>query len=367
MSHRVDELAERLGCSWQGDGAMVLSGCASLQDAGTGDLSFVSNPRYLAKLADSRAGCIVVAPQVAEQHPGRTLLIAENPYLAFRDAMVLLHGWRLQPAPGISAQAYVDATAEVAEFCTIRPFAYVAPRTKIGRRVILYPGVYVGKDVVIGDDSILYPNVVVYDRCVLGSRVTLHAGCSIGHDGFGYATAPGSSVRTERAPTRSDGEVMHHKIPQAGNVVIEDDVEIGANCSIDRATVGSTVIGCGTKFSNNVVIGHGCRVGEHNLFVADVGLAGSVTTGKYVVLGGQVGVNGHITLGDGAQVAASSKVLSDLAPGKQYGGTPAVELSDAKRIVLQQQRLPDLAATIKRLEKRIASLEARLSSTNADA
>ncbi len=358
MAYRVEVLAERLGCTYQGNGGTLIERCATLHEAGNGELSFVANTRYLDKLADSRAACVVVNQQTAHEHPGRTFIVAKDPYLSFRDAMVLLHGWRNPPQPGISPHAYIDPTAEVAEFCAIRPFAYIAPRAKIGRRVTLYPGVYVGKDAVIGDDCVLYPNVVVYDRCTLGQRVTLHAGCSIGHDGFGYATAPAREVHTDKAPPRSPDEVMHHKIPQAGNVVLEEDVELGANCSIDRATVGSTVIARGTKFSNNVVIGHGCHVGEHNLFVADVGLAGSVTTGRYVVLGGQVGINGHTTLGDNVQVAASSKVLADLPDPGQYGGTPALPLHDAKRIVLHQQRLPDLVANIKRLEKRIAALEA---------
>ena len=192
----------------------------------------------------------------------------------------------------------------------------------------------------------LYPHVTVYDDCIIANRVTLHAGCSIGQDGFGYSThaVPGQ-------------EPVHHKIPQAGNVVIEDDVEMGANCSVDRATLGSTVIGAGTKFSNGVTIGHGCHVGPHNLFVAQVGLAGSVETGKHVVLGGQVGIAGHLKVGDRAQVAATSGVMKDVPPDSVYGGTPAIPLRETKRVVLYAQRLPDLAARIKTLEREIERLK----------
>ncbi|MEM6550852.1 MAG: UDP-3-O-(3-hydroxymyristoyl)glucosamine N-acyltransferase [Planctomycetota bacterium] len=333
-----------------------LNACATLDAATPSHVSFLANAKYLDKARASNAGAIICSAEHAEHLPGKTLLIADDPYFAFRQAMVLLHGWRMQPAVGVSPEAHVDDTAELGDLCTIRPGAHVAPRAKIGNRVILYPGCYVGKDAVIGDDCVLYPNVTVYDRCTLGHRVTLHAGTSIGHDGFGYATHP----RKSDPGSDQDGgqtEVIHHKIPQAGIAVLEDDVEMGANCSVDRATLGETHIGAGTKCSNNVVIGHGCTIGKHNLFVAHVGVAGSVTTGDYVVLAGQVGIAGHLTLGDRAQVAAGSKVMHDIPAGEQWGGAPAQPLTHTKRVVLHTQRLPDLAAQIKRLTRRLARLE----------
>ncbi len=351
----VAALAARFGGHAVGEADRRIRRCATLPDADAEALSFLANPRYVEPALESAAGCVLLSADHAARFEGRTLWVHDDPYFAFRQAMTVLHGFRPLPPVGIDAQAWIDDTAEVGELCTIRPGAYVARGAKIGRRVTLYPNVYVGKQAVIGDDCVLHPGVCVYDGCVLGDRVVLHANTSIGQDGLGYATA--------KAP--EDDEVRHHKIPCAGNAVVEDDVEMGACCAIDRATLGSTVIGRGTKFSDHVVIGHGCTIGPHNLFVAGVGVAGSVTTGAYVVMGGQVGVAGHLTLGDGAKIAASSKVMHDVPPGESWGGTPAQPLTQTKRLLLQQQRLPELAAVVKRLERQVGALEARFDTGHA--
>ncbi|MEM8783486.1 MAG: UDP-3-O-(3-hydroxymyristoyl)glucosamine N-acyltransferase [Planctomycetota bacterium] len=342
-------LVQRHGGAFQGDAELRLTGCATLEEAGPSDLSFLANRKYIGVLGESRAGCVVLPPDLSDRLPGRACWVHDDPYFAFRQVMIELHGFRPLPPVGIAVEAYVDDTAEVGELCTIRPGAYVARHARLGNRVILYPGVHVGKHAVIGDDCVLHPGVCVYDGCVLGKRVVLHANTVIGQDGFGYATsqAPGGD------------EVQHHKLPNPGNAVIEDDVEMGASCAVDRATLGSTVIGRGTKFSNHVVIGHGCRVGPHNLYVAGVGLAGSVTTGAYVVMGGQAGVAGHLTIGDGAKLAAGSKVMHDVPAGQEWGGMPAQPLTAMKRAVLQQRRLPDLAERVRHLEHRLAALESR--------
>lgn len=340
MAMMLGDLAQRIGATLSDPSRSQasVSGCHTLEEAGPGDVSFLHNPRYAGALGRTKAAAVVAGLDVSAD--GVTLLRAADPYFAFREAAVLLHGWREQPEPGVHPGAYIDASAVVADLCTIRPFAYIAPRARIGRRCILYPGVYVGKDAAIGDDCILHPNVTVYDGCVLGNRVTLHAGCVIGQDGFGYATHEG----------------RHHKLPAPGNAVVEDDVEMGACCTVDRATLGSTVIGSGTKFSNGVTIGHGCRVGRHNLFVAGVGLAGSVTTGDHVVMGGQVGVAGHLKIGEGVQIAAKSGVMTDLEAGGRYGGIPAVPLTEAKRNILAQQKIGELADRVRQLERRVRSL-----------
>lgn len=346
MPITLTDLAQQIGATVRGDGGHLVSRCAGLEDAGPEDVSFLSNRKYVKLLATSKAGAVIVAAADADQAGGRTLLVADDPYFAFREAVVALHGYRQHPAPGISPLAYIDPTAEVGELCTIRPFAYIAPRARIGKRCVIYPHGYVGKDAVIGDDTVLYPGVTVYDKCVLGRRVTLHAGCVIGQDGFGYATHKDAN-----------GEVVHHKIPQAGNVVLEDDVEMGAGCTIDRATVGSTRIGRGTKFSDLIAIGHGTQVGRHNLFVAQVGLAGSTQTGDYVVMGGQVGVAGHLKIGPMAKLAAQSGVMSDLDGGEEYGGSPAIRLGEAKRQVLAAMRLPEMQQEFRKLQKKVAELE----------
>ena len=344
------ELARELNATLRGRETTEIVGCATLEEAGPGELSFLNNSRYAAQLASTRADAVLVSAEEADKVPAeRAALVVDDPYFAFRQAMVMLHGFRPAPEVGISPQGYIHETAQVGALCTVRPFAYVAPRARLGDRVILYPGCYVGKDAVIGNDCVLYPGVCVYDRCVLGDRVTLHANTVIGQDGFGFASshAPG------------DSELKHHKIPQAGNAVVHDDVDMGANCSVDRAAIGSTVIGAGSKLSDHVVIGHGVKLGRHNLLVAHVGIAGSTVTGDYVTMGGQVGVAGHLNIGDHVQIAASSKVMHDIPPGQQWGGTPARPLTETKRILLQEQRLPQMAARLKELEKRLAELEAR--------
>lgn len=350
----VQELAKEIGATVRGTGDTKVSRCAGLEDASPEDVSFLSNRKYAKLVPASKAGAIVLsqadADSLGAQANHRALLIAGDPYFAFRQAIVVLHGFRQHPIPGISSEAYVDKTAIVEELCTIRPFAYIAAGARVGKRCVIYPGCYIGKDAVIGDDCILFPNVVIYDHCVLGNRVTLHAGCVIGQDGFGYATHKGE----------------HHKIPQIGNAVVEDDVEMGAGCVVDRATVGSTRIGKGTKFSDLVAIGHGAQIGRHNLFVAQVGIAGSTVTGDYVVMGGQVGIAGHLKIGHQVQIAAKSGVMHDLADKGQFGGAPAVPLIDMKRQYLALERLPDLLGEFKRLQRRVEQLEAQLNKPQTD-
>ena len=343
------DLATRLSVELRGPGDAVIHRCAPLDDAGPGDLTFLNNPRYADRLGETHASAVILRPGDADRAPaGVALLVTDDVYPVFRHAMVALHGERPRPEGGISPLAYIDDTAEFGERCTVRPGVTVGPGAVVGDRTILYPGVYLGRNARVGHDCILYPNVCVYDACTLGDRVVLHAGTVIGQDGFGYATS-----FSER-----DAEVIHHKVPPAGIAAVEDDVEMGANCSVDRATLGSTVVGAGTKFSNSVVIGHGARIGRHNLFVAQVGVAGSTVTGDYCVLGGQVGVGGHLTLGRGVKVAASSKVMHDIPDGEEWGGTPARPFTAMKRVLLQQQRLPDMAAELKRLRRRVDRLEA---------
>ena len=342
MGMTVEELAECIGASRRGDGTHRITGCAGLAEADSEHVSFVANRKYLKQLGASQAGAVIVSASDACQITDRTLLIAEDPYFAFRQAVIALHGFRQHPSPGISDLAQINAAATVGSDCVIEPFVFISAGARIGNRCVLYPHCYIGPDVTIGDDCVLYPNVTIDDRCVLGNRVILHAGCIVGQDGFGYATHDGA----------------HHKIPQIGNVVIEDDVELGANCAVDRATVGSTIICQGTKFSDLIVIGHGSHIGRHNLLVAQVGVAGSVTTGDYVVMGGQVGVAGHLRIGDGVQLAGRAGVTGDLDGGGQYGGMPAVPWSQARRNMIAGTKLHELAQHFKLLQKRVADLEA---------
>lgn len=335
----------RLGTAFTSPAAQVITRCATLEEADSAAVSFLSNPRYASSLATTKAGAVVVSPKDESSVPAeKTALIADDPYFAFRQAVVALHGFRQHGPVGVSPQAIVSPTAKIGEGATIMPFAFVADDAVIGPRTVLYPHSYVGPRAKIGADCILFPSVTVYDDCVLGNRVTLHACCVIGQDGFGYATHQGT----------------HHKIPQTGNAVLEDDVEMGAGCTIDRATLGSTRIGKGTKFSDLVAIGHGAQIGEHNLFVAQVGIAGSTKTGKYVVMGGQVGVAGHLHIGDMIKIAAKAGVMTDLASNDDYGGTPTVPLSEAKRQVLAGMKLPEMMKEFRDLKRKVAELEAKL-------
>jgi UDP-3-O-[3-hydroxymyristoyl] glucosamine N-acyltransferase len=317
---KAQELAEKIGATVAGDGSVEIRSANTLEAGGPGDLSFLANPRYMRLLHRTKASAVIAPPGVGADNV--VLLHTTSPYYAFTQAMVILHGYRKHPFEGVHPQAFVDKTATIGEGTTIYPGAFVGPRAKIGR------------------DCILYPGVVVYDDCVLGDRVTVHANSVIGQDGFGYATYKGE----------------HHKIPQTGNAVLEDDVEIGANCSIDRAAMGSTVIGKGTKFSNNVVIGHGSKIGPHGLFVAQVGVAGSTTIGHHAVVGGQVAIVGHLKIGDNVNITGRSAVLDDIPDQTTLMGHPAMPASKGRRVQVAITQLPEMLKRIKELEQQVAEL-----------
>lgn len=315
MPLTLKQLAERIGAEAVGDQELLIHSAHTLDEAGPGQVSFLANPKYLKQLEATRAAAVIVAPAVAS---GRlALLKANDPYFAFMQAVVALHGHRRHPHDGLHPQAHVDPTATVGERC------------------VLYPGVFVGPRATVGRDCVLYPNVVVYDDCVLGERVIVHAGTSIGHDGFGYATHGG----------------VHHKIPHVGNVVVEDDVEFGANCSVQRAVLGSTVIGRGTKLGDNVAVGHAAKVGPHGLIVAHAGIAGSATIGHHVTLAGQVGVAGHLRIGDHVTAAGQSGVIGDLPDRSVVMGSPAMPVRSARRVYAVFRNLPELQERVRKLER----------------
>jgi UDP-3-O-[3-hydroxymyristoyl] glucosamine N-acyltransferase len=321
QSKTLKQLAEEIGAQVEGDGSVVVSSVSTLEEAKPGQLSFLSNPKYEKQLATTKASGVIVGNTIKAD--GLNLLRAKDPYLAHQKAVVLLHGYRTHPFSGAHPAAHVDPSAE------------------IGQNTIIYPGVFVGPGVKIGKDCILYPNVVVYDRCVIGDRVILHAGAVIGADGYGYATSAG----------------VHHKIPQIGNVVLEDDVEVGANSTIDRAALGSTLIGKGTKVDNQVALGHNVKTGPGCLIVAQAGVAGSTTLGHHVVLGGQVGVAGHLDIGDMVMAGAQTGIISSIEASQIVLGQPAMPVSTARRVYSLFRDLPDLAKRLRQLEKQLESLQ----------
>lgn len=345
------EILQRCGMRTapKGDPARTVRGIATLEDAVEGDLSFVANPKYERHLATTRASVVVLKPGVkAPDH--LALIQCDDPYAATTALIIALYGYRKHRAAAPIPPGSIAPTATVGENATVYPGVTIDDHAVIGRNAVLYPGVYVGPRCRIGNDVVLYPNVVVYDDCVLGNRVAIHAGTVVGNDGLGYAPVNGEWV----------------KIPQIGIVEIEDDVEIGSNCAIDRATLGRTVIGRGSKLSNLIAIGHGTRIGAHCMLVAQVGLAGSVLVGEHVTMAGQVGVVGHIRIGDHARIGAKAGVTNDVPEGETYLGQPAIPIGEMRRQVAYVRRLPDLNDAIRRLEKRVAELDAQLATARGE-
>lgn len=318
---RLDELAQKIGAELSGDGAIEVHRVAAIETAGPGDVTFLSNQRYARLLATTNASAAIVGP--TERSERIALLRTADPYYAFQQAVVALHGFRRHPHEGIHPAATIDPTAT------------------IGRGTVVYPGVYVGPRAKVGEDCILYPNCVIYDECILGDRVIIHSGAAIGPDGYGFAYHAGA----------------HHKIPQVGNVILEDDVEIGANSVVARGAIGPTVIGRGTKLDAAVMIGHGVRIGQHCLVVAQVGISGSTTLGNYVTLAGQVGIAGHLKIGNGVTVAAKSGIMDDVPDKATLMGTPGMPANQARRVMLAQMQLPEVLMRLREIEKRLEKLD----------
>lgn len=346
QSFTLDRLAPLLGADLFGDPGAVVRAVATLEEAGPEQVSFLANPKYRPQLATTRAGAVIVSPQ--DRVEGRNCLVSPNPYLAFARAVALLHP-PVQPPPGVARGAHVDPTAEVAATAAVLPGAFVGAGARVGEETVLYPGVYVGPGARLGRGCLLHPNAVVREGCVLGDRVILQPGAVVGSDGFGYA----------RDGTRQV------KIPQVGIVVLEDDVEVGAGTTIDRAALGETRVGRGTKIDNLVQLGHNVRVGEDCLLVAQVGVSGSTRVGNRVVLAGQVGVVGHVAIGDGAVVGAQSGVPADLPAGAVVSGSPAFAHPEWLKAQAVVRRLPELRRTVQKLEQRVRNLEAALARARA--
>jgi UDP-3-O-[3-hydroxymyristoyl] glucosamine N-acyltransferase len=306
----------------------------ALEDAGPEHLSFLANPRYARLLPACRAGAVLVSRE-QEVPPGLGVIRVDNPYLAYAQILTMAVS-RPYQASGVHPTAVVDAGARIGREVSIHAQVRVGAGAIVGDRVVLHPGVCLQAGAQVGDDSILYPNVTVYHDCVLGRRCIVHAGAVIGADGFGFVP----------------GEV-YYKIPQIGIVQIDDDVEIGANTTIDRAALGRTWIQRGVKIDNLVHIAHNCVVGEGSVIVAQVGVSGSTKLGRRVVLGGQVGLVGHITVGDGAQVGAQSGLLGSLEAGATVMGSPAMPLKLYMKTAALCKRLPEFFERLKKLEKNL--------------
>lgn len=335
MPFTAAEIAQHLQGEVLGDSGVVLKSFAPADRAQPGDLTFAENVDYLARAEQSAATAVIVGAALTSQT--KVLIRVKNARVAFAKALALFFP---EPtfAPGAHPSAVIAGDAEVDASAHIGPNCVVGSRSKIGPRVALISGVYVADGCRLGEGAVLFPNVTLYPQTILGQRVRIHSGTVIGSDGFGYVQDAG----------------IHLKVPQIGNVIIGDDVEIGANVTIDRGALGPTVIGKGTKIDNLVQLGHNVQIGEHCLLISQVGIAGSTKLGNYVVVAGQVGIAGHLTIGDKVTVSAQSGVMTDLAGGGIWLGSPAQPDKTAKRQLIALQRLPQLLKRVAELEKKLS-------------
>jgi UDP-3-O-[3-hydroxymyristoyl] glucosamine N-acyltransferase len=331
------ELAAHVGGEVAGDGGTAVTGVRALDQAGPEDLSFYHNRRYLDAAHSTAAGVLLVADPAP--FPGRALLVCREPYAALGEILRLFHPDARPPA-GVHPSAAVAASAVVDKGATVAACAVVGEGATVGARAVVGPCCVIAAGAAVGDDTVLHPNVVVEAGCRVGARCVVHAGAVVGSDGFGFATVRGE----------------HRKVPQVGTVVVEDDVELGANVCIDRAALGETRIGRGTKVDNLVQIGHNVQIGPHSLIVAQVGISGSTRLGHHVVMAGQSGSAGHLTIADGTQVAAQSAVMHDTPPGAVVAGSPARPLREYQKAMAGLYRLEELRARVRALEAAVARL-----------
>ncbi|HXY36441.1 MAG TPA: UDP-3-O-(3-hydroxymyristoyl)glucosamine N-acyltransferase [Planctomycetaceae bacterium] len=346
MAIRVAALAEWLGGQALGNETLLIDRAQSLSKAGHGSVAFFAGGKPTGLKPVSGAVILVArllqAQAAALASPHSAFIVVDDPKQAFVRVAAHFAPRRLRPEIGISCHAYVSATARIGKETNIHPGAHVGAGVILGDRCDIHPGAVIGRGCRLGDDVVVYPNAVLYDDVIVGNRVILHAGCVIGADGFSYRLVDG----------------RHERIPHFGTVRIEDDVEIGANTTIDRAMVDETVIGQGTKLDNLVMIGHNCEIGRHNLFVSQVGLAGSVTSGDYVVCAGQVGIADHVHLGSRSVLGAKAGVHKDVPEGQRYVGIPAIPEAECMRAVMATHKLPEMRQQLKKLERQVADLSA---------
>ena len=357
----AQQIADQLGGQIVGDAGVKISAAQVIQRATPADVTFLSDPKRISVLKSS-ATKLVLAPHSAEQvvrdFASITFILVDDPEMRFLQIAGVLHPRRTTSISGVSQSAVIASCASIGDSTVVGHCAVIGRNVKIGRGCRIEHGTVIEDGCVLGDNVILHPNCVLYSDVIIGNDVTIHATCVIGADGFGYRTVNG----------------RHERLPHYGTVRICDDVEIGAGTTIDRAKVGETIIGTGTRIDNQVMIGHNCQLGPHNLIVSQVGFAGSTSTGSYVVCGGQAGIADHVHLGDGAVIGGKTGVHRDMKGGQAYFGTPAAPINEAARNMTALRRLPQMRNTIKQLERDVAMLQqqvmaeaSRTSSVNTQA
>jgi UDP-3-O-[3-hydroxymyristoyl] glucosamine N-acyltransferase len=330
-----------LGGTVVGNDDMIIENVRSIEEAGQGDITFIANKKYLKQFKTTEASAILVAPQTPAD--GKNLVIVADPYIAFGKLLTLFypleHGYN-----GVSKDAYIEETALVSPEATIFPRAFISRGAKIEKGAVIYPGVFIGRNASIGENSILYANVTIYHGSRIGKRVILHSGVVVGSDGFGFS-APGKG---------------NHKIPQVGFVQIDDDVEIGANSTIDRATLGRTWIQRNVKIDNLVQIAHNVVIGENSVITAQVGISGSTKLGESVIIGGQVGIVGHINIGDNVMIAAKSGIHKRIESGQIVAGNPQLPYRQWLKVEACRVKLPEMKAALEELKRKVETLQEKI-------
>lgn len=340
MQKTTAELAALLGGKVEGDPDVLITGAATLEDAQPGQVSFLGNLKYLPQLKSTRASAVLINPGT-ERPRSRNYILVPNPSLAFARLVELVAVPPPRSSPGIHPSAVIDSSAQIDPTASVGPLCVVMANARIGGHSVIGAQCTIGHDAIIGEHCKLYPQVVIRERVHIGNRVILHSGVVIGADGFGFE--PGAKGL--------------QKIPQVGSVQIDDDVEIGANTTIDRGRLGNTHIRRGVKIDNLVQVAHNVVIDEDTAIAAQTGISGSTKIGKRVMIGGQVGFSGHTSVGDGAMVAAQSGVHTDIPAGEQYFGYPAQPAAKARRAYANVQRIPYLQKRIKELEEELKGLK----------
>ncbi|MBR4154474.1 MAG: UDP-3-O-(3-hydroxymyristoyl)glucosamine N-acyltransferase, partial [Muribaculaceae bacterium] len=346
MEFSVEQIASFLHGEVVGDGSIKVSNLSKIDDGKPGTLSFLANSKYTHHIYETKASAVLVRRDfIPEQEVKTTLIKVDDPYACLALLLNMVDQATRPQKSGIEENVYIADSATLGEDVYVGAFAYIANNASIGSNTKIYPQAYIGDNVKIGTNCIIYPGVKIYHNCVIGNNVIIHAGTVIGSDGFGFAPQNGEYV----------------KIAQIGNVIIEDNVEIGSNTSIDRATMGSTVVKRGAKLDNLIQVAHNVEIGESTVMAAQVGVAGSTKVGKHCMIGGQVGFAGHITIGDNVNIGAQSGIPNNVEAKSNLLGYPAIPIKEFARQVVLVKRLPEINSSIKELQKEIEKLKSQLS------
>lgn len=343
MEFSAGQIAQFLNGVVVGNPEIKVSGLSKIEHGEEGTLSFLANPKYTEFIYTTKASIVIVNTSfIPEQEIAATMVKVDDAYGAFAKLLEIYDQYRKSGLVGISSLAFIHPTAKVGEDVYIGEFTVISANAVVGNGAKIYPQVFLGEGAKVGEETTLNPGVKIYHACVIGNRCILHAGVVIGSDGFGFAQQDGVS----------------HKVPQIGNVILEDDVEIGSNTTIDRATLGSTIIKKGVKLDNLVQIAHNVIIGEHTVMAAQSGISGSTTIGRFCQLGGQVGITGHLTVPDNVKLAGQSAISNSLTKeGALLMGSPAFDISDYRRSYVGFRKLPDIMKRLDILEKKLKALE----------